>query len=96
MGRRPFTGTALQVLREKQLAEAPDLHAAARGTPADLAKLCADLIRRDPGERPSGPEVLRRLAQDPAAAPAPPQATSAPLIGREHHLAALADAFLAV
>src|SRR6516165_6547526 len=96
MGRRPFTGTALQVLHAKQLAESPDLHAAAPGAPADLAGLCADLIRRDPGERPSGPEVLRRLAQDPAAAPVPPRPASAPLIGRERHLAALADAFAAL
>jgi serine/threonine protein kinase len=95
-GRLPFCGAALQVLRAKQLAEAPDLHEAAPDAPEDLARLCTDLVRRDPGERPSGPEVLRRLAQDSAAAPTLPQVTSVPLIGRERHLAVLAGAFTAL
>ncbi|WP_437928977.1 serine/threonine-protein kinase [Sorangium sp. So ce291] len=70
-GRPPYTGTALEVLAEKQRAAPPALRDVAPWAPGDLADLAADLLRPSPERRPSGLEVLRRLgATDrPAAAP---------------------------
>ncbi len=71
------------------------------GVPEDLNALCIDLLRRDPAARPSGREVLRRLASAPgepalAVSLPPPQAQRTPLLGREPHLAALSEAFAAM
>src|SRR5262249_31616063 len=65
------------------------------GIPEDLNALCAQLLRCDPGERPSGPEVLARLAGGAAATPAPGSAAAGPppFVGREGHLAELTRAF---
>jgi hypothetical protein len=93
-GTLPFRGTAWQVLQDKQWQEPgwpadlpPDL-------PRDLAELCAELLRLDPGRRPDGAEVRRRLGAAPAGGPAPPAST--PFLGREPHLAALREAFAAL
>jgi hypothetical protein len=71
--------------------------------PADLEELCVELLRRDPDERPTGQEVLRRLAGATAAAAAsaagpgtPRGRERRPFIGRGPHLSALAEAFAAV
>jgi eukaryotic-like serine/threonine-protein kinase len=97
-GLPPFAGRALDVLIDKQKAEAPAPRELVPGLPKDLDSLCADLLRREPGARPTGAEVLRRLgdAETPIARPwAPPEpARQAPiLVGRDAHLAALNDAF---
>src|SRR5262245_674303 len=93
-GTRPFRGTTWQVLHDKQHQEPgwpadlpPDL-------PRDLAGLCAELLRLDPGRRPDGAEVRRRLGAAPVGGPALP--ASAPLLGREPQLAALREAFAAL
>jgi hypothetical protein len=51
-------------------------------------------LRRDPAARPSGAEVLRRLGAGAPGAAARPAAVSpeVPLVGRQPHLAALAEA----
>jgi hypothetical protein len=64
--------------------------------PEDLATLCAELLRRCPEERPPGPEILRRLKG--AAGPpslGQPARHRTPFVGRERHVAALADAYRA-
>ncbi|HTN85429.1 MAG TPA: serine/threonine-protein kinase, partial [Sorangium sp.] len=60
-GRPPYTGTALEVLAEKQRAAPPSLRDVAPWAPGDLADLAADLLCAAPERRPSGLEVLRRL-----------------------------------
>jgi serine/threonine protein kinase len=91
-GRLPFTGPTAQVLWDKQRADPEPPAALVAGLPADLAALCTDLLRRDARSRPSGSEVLRRLAASDDSLPPPPAAGRVPLVGRAPHLAALADA----
>jgi serine/threonine protein kinase len=104
-GRLPFTGPPLQVLMHKQQQDPPAPTELAAGVPEDLNTLCVELLRRDPQARPLGEEVRRRLqflADGPTeAAPVPaarrlPPAKRVPLVGRERHLRALAEAFEAV
>ncbi|WP_438008556.1 serine/threonine-protein kinase [Sorangium sp. So ce321] len=70
-GRPPFTGTALEVLAEKQRAAPPALRDVAPWAPGDLADLAADLLCASPERRPSGLEVLRRLGAPDGLAAAP-------------------------
>ena len=96
----PFHGPPVVVLMDKQRREPPPPQQLCPELPADLCELCADLLRTEPGRRPDGPEVLRRLGST-SAAPLPPRrplgsrARAAPLIGRAEHAAALREAFLA-
>jgi hypothetical protein len=95
----PCVGDPLDVLAAKQAGPgAPS--ARAPGCPADLDALCHDLLAPEPTDRPSGPEVLRRLgASAPATGalgPPPVAGIAAPLVGRGPHLRALADALAAV
>src|SRR5262249_43717221 len=69
--------------------------------PRDLDALCSGLLSRDPAARPTGSEVLHRLAPPeprPASSPAPvmSRAPAAPLVGRLAHLAGLWDAYRAL
>ncbi len=96
-GRLPFEGSMTEVLLKKQQYDPPRPRDVAPGVPEDLDALCMDLLRRAPEERPTGAEVLRRLG--PGAGPAlaaPPPVADVPLVGRQRHLRALADAFDAV
>jgi serine/threonine protein kinase len=93
-GVSPFRGRTSEVLLSKQLDEPPPPHTMARHVPDDLDRLCQDLLRRDPYERPSGSEVLRRLTGEPGG---PPQAETAArvlstLVGRDGQIAALLEA----
>lgn len=96
-GRVPFRGSFVDVVLSKQQSEAPLPSAVAPNVPPDLDSLCRDLLRRDAEARPSGREVLGRLgasAQPAAAVTSSPAAGRRTLlVGRERHLAALADAF---
>jgi serine/threonine protein kinase/tetratricopeptide (TPR) repeat protein len=71
------------------------------GVPEDLDALCAQLLQPIALARPTGPEVLSRLAAVMAGSPPatvlprPAPASRAPLVGRERHLAALLDALRA-
>jgi serine/threonine protein kinase len=94
-GRLPFTGPVMQVLRDKQSTDPVPSAAQVPGVPADLDSLCRDLLCRDPGSRPSGAEVLRRLAADNDSFRLTPTGRVS-LVGRARHLSALADAFAAV
>jgi hypothetical protein len=98
-GLLPFSGPALEVMRRKQESEPAPPGEVAPGVPGDLDALCRELLHFDPGKRPSGPEVLRRLRgvtvpgrTTDTALVTPP--ASMPFLGREQHLEALRNAFL--
>jgi len=60
-GTLPFVGGQDDVLMDKQQFEPPPPRQIVADVPEDLDALCAELLRRDPGRRPVGDEVLRRL-----------------------------------
>ena len=97
-GRMPIEGGGRQVLGRKQKLDAPAPSELAPAIPRDLDSLCVDLLRRDPEARPSGGEILARLALD-ADADADPsaEADASPgrdlFLGRDRHLAELGSAF---
>jgi serine/threonine protein kinase len=99
-GRRPFGGARAQLLWHKRFSEPLPAKRFVANLPNDLSTLCADLLRRHPNERPSGPEILDRLRGGTVRPAAPAAAVvsplqGAPFVGRERHLAALSDAYLA-
>ncbi len=57
----PFVGTGTSVLLKKQEHQPDDPRTLVTGLPEDLCDLCVALLRCDPGERPAGVDVLRRL-----------------------------------
>lgn len=91
----PFSGSPLDVLRQKETSEPPAPIELVPGIPTDLDALCRDLLRRDPARRPSGAEVRRRLKGGSRGdtPPAPPPPSVAPFVGRKKELEALWDAF---
>ena len=100
-GAVPFAGTTFDVLREKRTSDPPAPAAVLPGVSADLSDICMGLLCRNPGERLSGAEALRRLSRD--TAPPVPDATAAaasiraaPFVGRDGPLRALKEAFDAV
>ena len=91
-GRLPHSGKVIEILMEKQRTDPPCPRALCDDVPEDLDRLCMDLLRRDPGERPPGDEILRRLGG--AAADVPRRAAQRrTFVGRESQLAALRTAF---
>ncbi len=60
-GRMPFLGAPHLQLRIKQYNDPLPPQHYRQSIPADLATLCVDLLRIDPGDRPTGPEVVARL-----------------------------------
>ncbi len=59
--RLPFEGVPMRVIFEKQTRAAVRPSRYVRGVPPDLDDLCAELLEREPGARPSGPVLLRRV-----------------------------------
>ncbi len=97
-GRRPFKGGQDTVFRAKRLLDVPIEMLDYAGAPPHLRQLCADLLQRDPGRRPSGAEILRRLQdrrERPSITTPPPVAPSltSVLVGREAELEALHKAW---
>jgi hypothetical protein len=96
-GKLPFTGDYRRIIAAKRVKEphAPSL--IARDVPDDLDQLCVALLRRLPGDRPQGPEILRRVggslrgASGPVSGPA--SRPAALFVGRARELAALQEAF---
>ncbi|MDB4986489.1 MAG: Serine/threonine protein kinase, partial [Myxococcaceae bacterium] len=60
-GVRPFSGSDLEVLLEKQERMPLPPRELVADLPVDLERLCVDLLAADPQDRPTGPEILRRL-----------------------------------
>ena len=89
-GLLPFEGSVTRILQDKQRLDPPPPSTLVAGVPVDLDTLCVELLRRNPAQRPSGPEALRRLA---GATPDRPRPAPALFVGRARELAALAGAF---
>jgi len=95
-GRLPFKGSSEMMILGRKLAGEFDPPAAiAPDAPGDLAALCTDLLARDPQQRPTGPEVLKRLGiPEGVSGGTPAPARRAPtILGRDPHLAVLEQAF---
>jgi hypothetical protein len=60
-GRLPFEGVPTRVLFEKQTEAAPRPSLIVQHIPRDLDDLCAELLEREPADRPTGDQLLRRL-----------------------------------
>ena len=91
----PFAGSIVHVLAMKQLRDPPPPADVVRDLPDDLVRLAMMLLRREPGERPSGGEILDALEHGAApTAPtfAPPPREAPELVGRDAQLATLAGA----
>ena len=88
-GALPFRGSVPAVLAGKNEAEAPP-PPSHRGA-EDLGELCVGLLRRQPEDRPSAEEIVRRLCRSTAPAVAPVVGTTA-FIGRRPELAEMHDA----
>ena len=94
VGVPPFLGSNLQVLMDKQRI-APSPPAATRsGVPDDLNDLAVELLRFDPGARPSGRAIQRRLggSADAHLEPVSARTQTAPFVGRDAELDVLATA----
>jgi serine/threonine protein kinase/tetratricopeptide (TPR) repeat protein len=96
-GRLPFTGGLHNILADKQSFEPPTPREIVPDIPEEFDDLCGNLLRRDPQQRLSAREALRRLksvkVQTPKATQAVSQTSNAPFVGRESHLAALDKAY---
>ena len=90
--RLPFSGSPENVLRIKQSQEPAPPQRVAPEAPPDLARLCVELLRLDPGLRPTAREVLRRLGADGDGASLARPAGGR-FIGRKGELAALRKAY---
>ncbi|HEV7922191.1 MAG TPA: protein kinase [Thermoanaerobaculia bacterium] len=94
-GQLPFPGNAYSMMLAKQSMDAPPPSSIVSGIPADLNRLCVDLLRRLPEHRPLGPEILRRLNTQSGEAPVTKTQTrrlDAPFVGRSAELQMLQDA----
>jgi tRNA A-37 threonylcarbamoyl transferase component Bud32 len=105
-GRVPFEGNIVDVMLAKQQHEALPPRELNHDVPADLDRLCRELLRRDPAGRPRGPDILRLLGVHISGVHAAPQGTSSgaseasladepALVGRREQLRALHQAFAA-
>jgi serine/threonine protein kinase/tetratricopeptide (TPR) repeat protein len=99
VGRPPFLGRAADVIAWKNIGEPIPPSECIEGVPPDLDELCVDLLKREPRDRPTGLDVLRRLHTAPTA---PERSSServhdpslaSELLGRQEQLAALREAF---
>jgi serine/threonine protein kinase/tetratricopeptide (TPR) repeat protein len=96
-GTLPFTGGVFEVMLAKTQTDAPSPSALVPAVPTHLDDLCRLLLSRDPGVRLQAASALLRLGSRPAT-PAEKLAQTAvpsnvPLVGRNAHLAALAEAY---
>src|SRR5262249_10626449 len=90
-GQLPSEASVNQVPLDKQQRVPPPPSAVTPGIPADLDRLCVELLRRRPEERLSGAEVLRRLGD--AAPPVTPTERRGIFVGRRRELDTLQDSF---
>jgi len=95
-GKRPFDGSLWEILQGKQTQDPAPLPRDV-DTPEDLAELCIQLLARDPQQRPDALAIVKKVSSSSgldstAASPS----GGHHLVGRDQHLAALADAFRAL
>jgi hypothetical protein len=100
-GRKPFVGSAMDVMTAKVEGEAPAPRSVTAEVPEDLNALTTRLLARDPKDRPSALEVVRslqdRVSLDPLAAwQGPPSSVSSEerrFFGRKAELLLLEKAY---
>ena len=93
-GELPFSGSALEVLKLKQVADGPSPRKAVPYLPDDLVELCESLLAREPSKRPTGEQILERLGGGWIGLPELGTVHRARhFVGRELELAALEEAF---
>ncbi len=97
-GRLPFVGKPLKMLMEKQTRNPPAPSSLAAGVPADLDRLCVELLRVEPERRPSSTRVLRVLLGSADPSPLTPEPSSIlsqglPFVGRTEELELLRTAY---
>ena len=97
-GQLPFSGSPQDILFNKQGTRATRPSEFAEDVPEDLEALCMDLLNPDPGRRPLGEAVLRRLTRahdrERSAPPSvPSSAGQRPFVGRAAQLGVLEAAF---
>jgi hypothetical protein len=90
-GKPPFSGTVMDIIARKQGAPPPPPSSVVPSLPRDLDELCRDLLQREPERRPSGEEVLQRLAGD--SGPLQLPAREELFVGRQAERASLRAAF---
>ena len=91
-GRLPFEGVPTRVLFEKQTEPAPRPSRLVQHVPRDLDDLCAELLEREPADRPTGAQLLHRLGvadTDRMAAPMVTVSREGGFAGRTAELATL-------
>jgi hypothetical protein len=96
-GHRPYRGSMLQVLRDKQQYDPPEPRQLVPQIPAVLNDLCMGLLCRNPAVRLAA-AALRAWAEEETEPPLPgvcPSTASAagPFVGREEHQRVLAGAY---
>ncbi|MCL4228256.1 MAG: protein kinase [Myxococcales bacterium] len=91
-GRRPFDGTALDVMRRRVHEDPPRPRAVRADVPAALDELCMALLERDPARRAGAAELFAAFGASPSAATVAlsrRQLERAPFVGRTRELAAM-------
>ncbi|HEY6179914.1 MAG TPA: protein kinase, partial [Kofleriaceae bacterium] len=94
-GRLPFEGVPTRVLFEKQTEAAPRPSLLVQHIPRDLDDLCAELLEREPLDRPTGAQLLHRLGvadTDRMVSPTVSISREGGFAGRDAELAMLAAA----
>lgn len=91
-GRLPFDGSVSEILRDKLGATPPPQSDFREGVPADLKRLCRDLLAREPAERPSGTDILHRLGVGVEGGNTGFRPSDGALVGRDRQLLALSEA----
>ncbi|MEM9452557.1 MAG: protein kinase [Myxococcota bacterium] len=92
-GRLPFAGSfGTQMLLAKQGPEPPPPSSMVDDLPGDLDALCCALLRREPDERPDGPQILGQLGRPATAAWSRPNISS--VTGRDTELTSLHEGFV--
>ncbi|AKU96218.1 serine/threonine protein kinase [Labilithrix luteola] len=97
-GVTPYPGDNLEVLSRKQHEDPRPPSRVDPEVPSDLEELCVDLLSRDPAKRPTGEQVLARLAghKRTIARPAARVHVDPAFVGRRSDLDALDEALGAV
>lgn len=93
VGHPPFGGTTADILASKRSRAPRDPRAFCLELPADLCELCMDLLQRDPGARPSGLNIARRVGLSNSVGASPRHVLAGTFVGREGEVRALHQAF---
>lgn len=94
-GRRPFAGSPAEILRRKQIEDAPPARSIDPSIPDDLDELCRRLLARDASVRPAGVEMLALVGGTLREVVSADRGTrdEPTFVGRLDHLDALRQAF---